>query len=333
MSSGSPPQSRTSQARTAHGPGPWVHALLARPEAGAAGVLVLLVIALSFLSPQFLTAGNLMLVARSFSFTAIAALGACLVILTSGIDLSVGSVMGLAGVSAGLLAASTGNTALGIVVGLALAAVVGLLNGFLSAFVGLAPFMVTLGMLSVVRGSIVGITGGMPVQGFTEPLLFLGQGYWLGVPVPVWIMIVLAVLMAWVLRSTKLGWYIYSIGGNEEASRLSGVRVVRVKIAVFTLAGLLAGVGGILMTSRLGVGESTAGVGYELDVIAAAVIGGTSLAGGKGNIVGVIWGAALMGVVRNGLVLLGVTAYWQQITVGAFIVLAVLIDRLRGGRT
>lgn len=304
--------------------------LVNRPEAGAVVVLLLLVIALSLMTPQFLTVSNLMLVARSFSFTAIAALGACLVILTGGIDLSVGSVMGLAGVSAGIVAASSGSTFLGIAVGLLLATIVGLANGLLSAAVGLAPFMVTLGMMSVVRGAVVGITGGTPVQGFTKPLLVLGQGYLWGIPVPVWIMVVLAIAMAWVLRSTKFGWYVYSIGGNEEAARLSGVRVTRAKVGVYTLCGLMAGIGGILLTARLGVGESTAGVGYELDVIAAVVIGGTSLSGGKGNVVGVIWGAALMGVVRNGLVLLGVTAYWQQITVGAFIILAVLIDRIRG---
>ena len=204
-----------------------------------------------------------------------------------------------------------------------------MINGVLTARLALAPFMVTLGMLSVVRGTAVAFTGGTPVQGIPEEIKYLGQGYIIGVPVPVWIMIILGVVLTAVMKRTTFGAYVYAIGGNEEAARLSGVRVRRVKIAVYGVAGMLGAIGGLLLTARLGVGESTSGTGYELDVIAAVVIGGTSLSGGKGSIAGAIWGAALLGVVRNGLVLLGVSDFWQTISIGAVIIVAVLIDRYR----
>jgi len=300
-----------------------------RPESGA--VLSLLVVGafLSIFTTQFLTVGNLTLVARGFAFTAIAAMGAFLVILTGGIDLSVGSVMGLAGLTAAVLSATGTNPLVAILAGLLAGTAVGAINGVLTATMALAPFMVTLGMLSVVRGIDVAITGGTPIQGIDPVITWLGQGYVLGIPVPVWIMAIIGLLLTFVMTRTSFGWHVYSIGGNEEAARLSGVKVRRVKIAVYTVAGLLAAVGGILLTARLGVGESTSGTGYELDVIAAAVIGGTSLTGGRGSVVGAIWGAALLGVVRNGLVLLGVSDFWQTIAIGLVIIFAVVIDRIR----
>jgi ribose transport system permease protein len=173
------------------------------------------------------------------------------------------------------------------------------------------------------------VTGGWPITGLPTPLRFAGQGFLLGVPVPVYVMIILAAIVTWLLRSTSYGWYIYAVGGNEESSRLSGVPVAKVKILVYTIAGVMGAIGGILLTARLAVGESTAAYGYELDVIAATVIGGASLQGGEGSIPGVLLGAALMGVLRNGLVLMNVTAYWQQIVIGATIIVAILIDRLR----
>jgi ribose transport system permease protein len=300
-----------------------------RPESGAILSLLVIGIFLSLATSQFLTVGNLMLVARGFAFTAIAAMGAFLVIVTGGIDLSVGSVMGLAGLTAAFLSASGVNFVLALLAGLAAGVVVGFLNGLLTAHMSLAPFMVTLGMLSVVRGIDIAITGGTPIQGIDPAITWLGQGYVLGIPVPVWIMIVLGIVLTLVMKRTTFGWYVYSIGGNVEAARLSGVRVRRVKTTVYTIAGLLAAVGGILLTARLGVGESTSGTGYELDVIAAAVIGGTSLTGGQGSIAGAIWGAALLGVVRNGLVLLGVSDFWQTIAIGLVIIFAVVIDRYR----
>jgi ribose transport system permease protein len=304
-----------------------------RPEAGALISLVVIGVVLSITTTQFLTIENLTLVARGFAFTAIAGFGAYLVLLSGGIDLSVGSVMGLAGLTAAFLSASGLPAVTALLAGLGAGVGVGFLNGFLSANLGLAPFMVTLGMLSIIRGTDVAITGGVPIVGISPEITHLGQGYALGIPLPVWVMVIIAVALSVVMRRTSFGWYVYSIGGNEEAARLSGVRVRAVKVAVYCVAGFLAAVGGILLVARLGVGETTAGTGYELDVIAAAIIGGTSLKGGQGSVIGVIWGSALLGVVRNGLVLLGVGDFWQTIAIGAVIVAAVVIDRYRSKPT
>lgn len=306
---------------------------LGRPESGAVISLLLICVVLSFTTPYFLDLENLTLVVRSFAFTGIAAMGAFMVICTEGIDLSVGSVMGLAGLTTAFLSADGINPVVAIAGGLAAGGLVGLVNGLLTAGMRLAPFMVTLGMLSVVRGIDVFITGGTPIQNISPVITWLGQGYVLGIPVPVWIMALLAIVLTLIMKRTTFGWYVYAIGGNEEAARLSGVQVGKVKVAVYTTAGLLGAVGGLLLTARLGVGESTVGTGYELDVIAATVIGGTSLQGGTGSIVGAIWGAALLGVVRNGLVLLGVSDYWQIIVIGGVIIGAVIIDHFRTRKT
>lgn len=298
-------------------------------EAGAFFAVLGLGILLTFISPQFLTVQNLTFVARGFSFIAIASLGACLVIITGGIDLSVGSVMGLAGVISAFLSSQGFGTVLSLIGALCVGIFVGFINGILVSKAKLAPFIVTLGMLSVCRGLVYVVTGGWPMQGMTKPILFLGQGFLFGLPMPVWIMIILLIVMQLVLRFTAFGWYVYSIGGNEEATRLSGVYVDRVKIGVYIIAGLFAAIGGIVLTARLGVGETTAGNGYELNVIAALVLGGVSLSGGMGSAISAFFGAALMGILRNGLVLLGVSSFWQQIVIGSVIILAVLLDQIR----
>ncbi len=306
----------------------YVRPFLARPETGALLALMAMSVFLSLTTVQFLTVDNLLFVARAISYVAIAAMGACLVIITAGIDLSVGSVMGFCGVLTALLSVNY-SVAVGLPVGIVAGAFIGLVNGTMISKLRLVPFMVTLGMLSVVRGLAYVAIGGWPVTGLPKLLRFLGQGFLAGLPVPVFFMFIIAIALSWFLSRTSYGWYIYAVGGNEEATRLSGVPVDRVKILVYTIAGLTGGIGGILLTARLAVGESTAAYGYELDVIAATVIGGTSLQGGEGSVLGVLLGAALMGVLRNGLVLLNVTAYWQQIVIGATIVVAILIDRLR----
>ena len=320
---------------TAHRPGTTdvagrshVRRFMARPEAGALLALVAIGVFLSLATEQFLTVENVVFVARAFSYVAIAALGACLVIITGGIDLSVGSVMGFSGVTAALLSVKYG-VAVGLCAGLLAGVLIGLINGIMIGKLRLVPFMVTLGMLSVVRGLSYVVTGGWPVTGLPDSFRVLGQGFLAGVPIPVYVMIILAIALSWFLSRTSYGWYIYAVGGNEEATRLSGVPVARVKILVYMIAGLMGAIGGMLLTARLAVGESTAAFGYELDVIAAAVIGGASLKGGEGSIPGVLLGAALMGVLRNGLVLLNVSAYWQQIVIGLTIIVAILIDRLR----
>jgi ribose transport system permease protein len=213
--------------------------------------------------------------------------------------------------------------------GLISAMLVGLLNGWLIAAFGLVSFMVTLGMLNVVRGLDVALTRGFPITGIDESIKELGQGFTLGLPNPVWIMMILAAIMWWVMTRTVYGRQLYAIGGNDEAARLSGVRVRMITASAYVISALFAGIAGILLTARLGVAEANIGFGYELDIIAAAVIGGTSFFGGIGSVVGVIWGAALLGIVRNGMALLGVDSYWQQIVIGAVIIIAVIIDRLR----
>lgn len=305
---------------------------LRNPEAGALFAVLVLGIGLTLASEHFLSMGNLMLVARGFSFVAIAGMGSALVIMTSGIDLSVGSVMGLAGIVGAFLSAQDLGAVIAVLGALGVGALIGFVNGFLITKAKMAPFIVTLGTLGIGRGFVYVITGGWPLQGFSEAALFMGQGFVLGVPVPVWIMALLLILWNWVLRRTTFGWYVYSMGGNEEAARLSGVPVDQTKILVYVLSGVMAALGGFLLTARLGLGECSAGLGYELDVIAACVIGGVSLTGGEGNVLGVVVGAALMGLLRNGLALLGVSAFWQQIVIGTTIILAVLVDRIRVSR-
>ena len=314
---------------SASGEGNWFQRFWRNPEAGALFAVVVLSIALSLASDNFLNPNNRALVGRGFSFVTIAGIGVAMVMITGGIDLSVGSVMGLAGVIAALLSSQGYSTFVAILGALAAGAAIGLLNGVLVARAKMPPFIVTLGTLGIGRGLVYVITGGWPLQGFSKQALFLGQGYIMGIPTPVWIMAGLLIIWHFILKRTTFGWYIYSIGGNEEASRLSGVPVIRVKTLVYVMSGIMGAIGGFLLTARLGLGEATSGLGYELDVIAACVLGGVSLSGGEGNVVGVVLGAALMGLLRNGLALLGVSGYWQQIVIGGVIILAVLIDRIR----
>lgn len=303
------------------------------PSSGAVISVVVVSAFLSVASPQFLTVDNLTLVARSFSFIAIAAMGQFLVILTRGIDISVGSVIGLSGIVTAIISSNGAPWPLALLGGLGAALVVGLFNGVLVSIIGLVAFMVTLGMLNVVRGSDVALTRGYPVTGIDPFIKSLGQGFTLGLPNPVWIMLILAAVMWWVMTRTVFGRQTYAIGGNEEAARLSGVRVRTITTLTFVLSALFAGIAGILLTARLGVAEATIGTGYELDIIAAAAIGGTSFFGGIGSVLGVMWGAALMGIVRNGMALLGVDSFWQQIVIGAVIIIAVGIDRARTRNT
>ena len=304
--------------------------LAERPSASAVIAVLGLSLFMTIWSPAaFPNQENLDLVARSFSFIAIAAVGELTVILTKGIDISVGSVMGLAGISTAMLSAHGVNPVLSILAGLAIGTSVGVVNGFAIAFMGLTAFMVTLATLNVVRGFDVVITQGMPVTGMSNSILALGEGSLLGIPAPVWIMLVVALIWGFVLTRVTFGRHVYAIGGNERAAELSGVRVKAVKMACYVACSFFASLGGILLTARLGVGEPESGFGYELNIIAATVIGGASFFGGIGNVFGVIWGAALLGLVVNAMAIAGVNAYWQQIVIGLVIFLAVLIDRYR----
>jgi ribose transport system permease protein len=293
-------------------------------------VLLLTILTSSFgggFESTFLNWSNLSQVIRALSFIAIMGVGQAVVIITGGIDLSVGSVLGLSGVVTAVLLNDNVGIPLAILAGVLVGLAAGVLNGVVITRAKLPPFIVTLGMMSIARGLAFAITGGETIRSLPPGFLVVGQGEILGLPVPILAMALLAAGVGFLLRSTPWGRYAYAIGGNEEAALLSGVSVSRVKIAVYALCGLAAGIAGVLFTSRFGVGQSTAGLGYELDVVAAAVIGGVSLTGGRGTILGVIIGSLLMGILRNGLVLLDVSAYWQQVAIGLVIVLAVILDR------
>lgn len=302
-------------------------------------VLILALIIGTFLTlwtDTFLTFNNLSNLFRNFSWIAIVALGESMVIITGGIDLSVGATMALGGLIAAHCMQLGLPVPLAIVAGLITGGVVGWLNGAMIARVRLPPFIVTLGMMSIARGIAFGLTGGWPIRDLSQGFRMLGQydlplGAW-SVPFPVFFVLGVALLVSSLLNQTVVGRYIYTLSRGERALLVSGVNVTHVKILVYTLCGLLAAVGGMLMTARLGVAAPTAATGYELDIIAAAVIGGTSLFGGVGSILGVLLGAGVMQMVRNGLVLLGFPAYWQTVAIGTVILGAILLDYWRRQR-
>lgn len=303
--------------------------------------LFLLCLALSMLSDKFLTFSNLWNVMRQVSVNICISVGMTLIVLTAGIDLSVGSVLALCGaITAGLLKNGiqipsenlyVGFTVLGaILAGGLTGSALGAFNGWTITRFNVPPFVATLAMLTVARGLTMLWTGGFPISGLGDTFLFIGTGWFLGIPVPVWISIVVVALAVFLTDKTRIGRYIYAIGGNESASRLSGINVDKVKIIVYTIAGALAAVGGIMVTSRLDSAQPNAGISYELDSIAAVVIGGTSLSGGRGSILGTVQGAIIIGVLNNGLVLLNVSPFWQQVVKGLVILLAVIIDKANG---
>ncbi len=281
----------------------------------------------TFFESTFLNYSNLSQVIRALSFVAIMAVGQSPVIISGGIDLAVGSVLGLSGVvTAALLSGGYGIT-LGFGAGILVGLLSGVLNGLIITKAKLPPFIVTLGSMSMMRGLAFAITGGETIRNLPEDFLAVGQGTLAGVPIPVLAMIAFAIVIGILLKKSIWGRYAYAIGGNEQAAVYSGVHVDRIKLMVYSLCGFAAGLAGVLFTARFGVGQSTAGLGYELDVIAAAVIGGVSLSGGRGTILGAVMGSLLMGILRNGLVLLNVSPYWQQFAIGVVIVLAVIMDR------
>ncbi len=287
----------------------------------------LLMTALSFLSGSFLTVSNLLNIARQVSINAIIAAGMTFVILTGGIDLSVGSVLALSGaIIAGLLAAGR-PVLVGIAAGLAGGALLGLVNGLVIAKGRVQPFIATLAMLTIARGATLVYTDGRPITGLPDAFVYLGAGEIGRVPVPVVLMAAVFVLLYIVLTQTVLGRYVYAIGGNEEAARLSGVNVPFYKALVYAISGTLAAISAVILTARLNSAQPTAGAAFELDAIAAVVLGGTTLAGGEGGLGGTLLGAFIIGVLNNGLNLLDVSSFYQQVVKGIVILLAVLLDR------
>jgi len=311
--------------------------LIVAQETGIFLILLLMGVFLSLSTTTFLNSQNLFNILRAFSWIAISAFGEILVIITAGIDLSVGSTMALAGLVTALALTTWGwGVVPAILAGLLTGVVIGLVNGALISKTRLPPFIATLGMMSIARGICYGVAKGQPGRGLPKDFNFLGQYdlpvFGFGVPLPAIVMFVLAIIVSLFLTRTVWGYRIYALGGNEQAAGLSGINTGRIKILVYTLCGLLTALGGLLMTARLGVAAPTAASGYELDVIAAVVIGGTSLAGGEGSILGVLIGAAIMQVLRNGLVLLGFDPYWQPAAIGLVIILAITLDQLRKRR-
>ena len=307
--------------------------VIGRPEFGVFLILLVMTMGLSVYTDTFLTSTNIFNILRAFSWIAISAFGQCMAIITNGIDLSVGSVMGLSGLATAMLLAQGINVPVAVVGGLLTGLITGLLNGLMITKGKLPPFIATLGMLLMARGLCYGLTGGWPVRDLPQTFRNLGQYdipiAGMGVPLPLIFLLVIGVIMSVFLGRTVWGYRIYALGGNETATALSGINTNRVKLMVYSLGGFLTAIGGVLMTARLGVASPTAGSGYELDVIAAAVVGGTSMRGGEGTILGVLIGAAIMQVLRNGLVLMGVSAYWLQAVQGLVIVVAIMLDQLR----
>jgi len=303
--------------------------LLHRREAGIFFALVGLVILITGFQPNFINPGNLFLVSRQIALTAIIALGVLFVILTGGIDLSVGSTVGLSGFLCGLAMAAGLHPLVAIVVGLLTGAIVGAVNGAIVAFVGVTPFIVTLGMLGVARGAVLVLKHGDSVREVSKGFIAVGNGSVFGISVPVVILIIIAIVCFLVLGRSVFGRQVFAIGGNEKAAALSGINTRAVKFLTYVLSGVLSAVTGILFVARFQSAQADAGKGMELDAIAAAVIGGTSLMGGEGSVAGVLLGAIIMGVIRNGLVLMQVSSYWQELIIGTIIVLAAILDVIR----
>jgi len=289
----------------------------------------ILFIILSISSESFLTTTNIINILRQVSIIGIVAIGMSFVIITGGIDLSVGSIMALSAVVASSFAKADSSYSLfiPIIIGMTVGLACGLINGVLVAKWKVAPFIATLGMMTAARGLAMVYTNGRPVIGLNNSYNNIGSGYILGLPIPVIIFIVIVAIGIFLLNFTVYGRHVFATGGNEQSAKLSGIRVNSVKIGVYAIAGLLAGVGGMILSSRIMSGSPVLGQGYELDAIAAVVIGGTSLFGGVGSIVGTLIGVLIIGVMNNGLDLLNVSSYYQQILKGTIIVIAVLLDK------
>ena len=290
--------------------------------------LALVALTLAAIKPRFLSPANLVNVARQMSINGVLAVGVTVVLLTGGVDLSLGSVVALAGVAAACWAhPETYPVAVPILVGVAAGALCGAANGLIVTRGRVAPFIVTLGMMTVARGLALVVSGGRPVSNLSPQFTWMGSAEVLGLPLLVWLLLGVAAVVHVALQRLRWGRYVYAVGGNEAAARASGIDVGRIKLSAYLVCGACAGLAGVMLAARITTGQPNAGVAYELDAIAAVVIGGTSLSGGVGGVIGTLLGALLMGVINNGLDLLNVTPYYQQIVKGLIIVGAVWLDR------
>ncbi|MGJ8531028.1 MAG: ABC transporter permease [Alphaproteobacteria bacterium] len=301
-------------------------------DAGTILGLLIIVVVFSLLTPVFLTTPNLINILQQSSLNAVIALGMTLVIISGGIDLSVGPTAALSAVIGATLMVAGVPIYLAILAALGVGILCGLFNGVLVAYAGLQPFIVTLGGLSLYRALALIYTGGNPVFGIPPEFRALTNGTLLGIPNPVIIVAIIALLLWILLNKTPLGEYILAVGGNEEAARIAGVPVAKTKVATFVISGSLASIAAMILVGRLGAAEPTIGNLWELDAIAAAAIGGASLMGGKGSIVGTLIGAIILGALRNGLTLMNVQAFYQLLATGIIIIAAMLIDRATRGK-
>jgi ribose transport system permease protein len=301
-------------------------------DMGTVAGLIIMVVVFSSLSDVFLTQRNLINILQQSSINACIAIGMTLVIISGGIDLSVGPAAALSAVLSATLLMAGYPVPIVIVTALGVGLLCGFLNGALIAYAGLQPFIVTLGTLSIYRSLALLYTGGNPVLGLPNTFRHIFTSDLFGLPVPVVVVAVLAVLATVLLKKTPLGEYILAVGGNEEAARVSGVPIERTKVMTYMISGGLAALAAVILIARLGAAEPTLGNLWELEAIAAAAIGGASLMGGKGSIIGTILGAIVLGAMRNGLTLLNVQAFYQLLATGIIIILAMLVDRLARGR-
>lgn len=299
---------------------------------GVFGILlafVVICVALALSTPRFLTVPNLTIILTQVSINALLAFGVTFVIITGGIDLSLGSMVAVTGVAAALFAhPDTYPLIVPILIALGAGLLMGGFNGLVITKSKVPPFIVTLGTMTIGRGLALILSKGRPVSNLSDSFNFIGGGKVFGVPFPIIILVVVFILCSLLLRKTIWGRYMYAVGGNEQAARASGISVEKIKMLVYLLSGLLAGLAGIVLTSRITTGQPNAGQGFELDAIAAAIIGGTSTSGGSGTMTGTLIGALLIGVISNGLDLLNVTSYYQEVVMGIIIIGAVILDGL-----
>lgn len=291
--------------------------------------LILLIIVVSILNPSFLDLSNLLNLLRQISINGLIAFGMTFIILTGGIDLSVGSILALSSAFIALMITSGVDPLIALIIGVLIGFVLGAVNGLLVTKGNMAPFIATLATMTIFRGLTLVITDGNPITNLGDSYLFqlFGKGYFIGIPVPAVTMIIVFVILLIILQKTTFGRHTYAIGGNEVAAKISGIKVNKIKILIYGISGLMSALAGGILTSRLNSAQPTAGTSYELDAIAAVVLGGTSLTGGKGRIVGTLIGVLIIGVLNNGLNLLGVSSFYQQVVKGVVILIAVLIDR------
>lgn len=291
--------------------------------------LILLIIVVSILNPSFLDLSNLLNLLRQISINGLIAFGMTFIILTGGIDLSVGSILALSSAFIALMITSGVDPIIALIIGVLIGFVLGAVNGLLVTKGNMAPFIATLATMTIFRGLTLVITDGNPITNLGDSYLFqlFGKGYFIGIPVPAVTMIIVFVILLIILQKTTFGRHTYAIGGNEVAAKISGIKVNKIKILIYGISGLMSALAGGILTSRLNSAQPTAGTSYELDAIAAVVLGGTSLTGGKGRIVGTLIGVLIIGILNNGLNLLGVSSFYQQVVKGVVILIAVLIDR------